>query len=241
MRSIWLIRHGKASAFLSTGDYDQLSPLGVEQSERLGAFVAARCPSPRAVFVGPRRRHAQTLDAVVRSAAGGAGQLCAIPEPAVLRELDEHDGVSLVTKLLPILAAEDAGLRELIVAAARGESPSQDDVLSAFRRVALRWIRGEIHHADVESWGDFRARVRTALAQVEASPGEGPALVFTSAGVVAAAVGQALALDDEQVLEVSLTPNNVSITELDAGASGLRLLRFNCVGHLPEERLLTLV
>jgi broad specificity phosphatase PhoE len=238
VRSIWLIRHGKASAFLSTGDYDQLSPLGVEQSERLGAFLVDRYPPPRAVFVGPRQRHAQTHQAVARVAAARAW---ALPDPKASKELDEHDGMSLVTKLLPVIAAEDGAFRELITAAMRGESPSQDDMLAAFRRVALRWIRGELHHVDVESWGDFRARVKGALRRVAAEAGDGPALVFTSAGVVAAGVGEALALTDEQVLEVSLTPNNASITELQADDAGLRLLRFNSVGHLPEERLLTLV
>ena len=36
------IRHGKASAFGSSADYDQLSPPGVEQSEKLGEWLAGQ-------------------------------------------------------------------------------------------------------------------------------------------------------------------------------------------------------
>jgi broad specificity phosphatase PhoE len=238
VRSILLVRHGKASAFLSTGDYDLLSPLGVEQSERVGVALAEHGVAPRAVFIGPRQRHLQSYEAAARAYAGRGAPL---PQPVALRELDEHDGVALVTKLLPVIAAEDPGLRDLVVAAARGETPSQDDMIAAFKRVALRWIRGELHHVDVESWPDFRARVRAGLAQLAAAPGEGPVLAFTSAGVIASAVGQTLGLSDERVLDLSLVPNNASLSEVDEGAEGLRLLRFNGVGHLPEGRLLTLV
>jgi broad specificity phosphatase PhoE len=238
VRSILLVRHGKASAFLSTGDYDQLSPLGVEQSERLGVALAEQGVAPRAAFVGPRQRHLQTYDAAARTFASRGSSL---PAPVAVRELDEHDGVALVAKLLPVLAAEDPGLRELVVAAARGETPSQDDMIAAFKRVALRWIRGELHHVDVESWPDFRARAKAGLARIAEAPGDGPVLAFTSAGVVASAVGLALGLGDERVLDLSLVPNNGSLSEFDVGADGLRLLRFNAVGHLPESRLLTLV
>jgi broad specificity phosphatase PhoE len=238
VRSILLVRHGKASAFLSTGDYDQLSPLGVEQSERVGAALAEHRVEARAVFVGPRQRHIQSYEAAARACAERGGSL---PPPVAIRELDEHDGVALVTKLLPVIAAEDPALRDLVVAAARGETPSQDDMIAAFKRVALRWIRGELHHVDVESWPDFRGRVRAGLARIGAAPGEGAVVAFTSAGVIASAVGQALGLSDERVLDLSLVPNNGSLSEVDEGPEGLRLLRFNGVGHLPGTRLLTLV
>jgi broad specificity phosphatase PhoE len=159
----------------------------------------------------------------------------------VVRELDEHDGVALMTKLLPVIAAGDPGLRDLVVAAARGETPSQEDMIAAFKRIALRWIRGDLHHVDVESWPDFRVRVEAGLARVAEAPGDGPVVAFTSAGVVASAVGLALGLSDERVLDLSLVPNNGSLSEVDQGPEGLRLLRFNGVGHLPEGRLLTLV
>ena len=105
------IRHGKASAFASSTDYDELSPPGVEQSEKLGEWLAQRGLSVDAVFVGPRKRHAQTLASVVRvlSARG-----VALPEATHLAELDEHDGMSLLLKMLPELATKDLALGAIV-------------------------------------------------------------------------------------------------------------------------------
>src|SRR3977135_3796827 len=103
------LRHGRASLF--GADYDELSPVGVAQSELFRSWLR---PPQRvaidAVFVGPRKRHAQTLEAAARVLATRGGGL---PAAAVVPELDEHDGISLVFKLLPTLAAEDANLREI--------------------------------------------------------------------------------------------------------------------------------
>jgi broad specificity phosphatase PhoE len=233
------IRHGKASAFGSSADYDQLSPPGVEQSEKLGEWLAGQGLSIDAVFVGPRKRHAQTLAAVARAAsARGLG----LPEPTLLPELDEHDGMSLVFKTLPELAADDPGLRAVVETMARGEQPSPDDVLGAFKRVTRRWVRGEVGHSEVESWGDFRARVGRALLRIGAVGRSKTALVFTSAGAVASAVADALALRDEQrVLDLSWALYNGSVTELDFTESRWGLRSFNSTAHLGDKHLVTSV
>src|SRR5262249_24464913 len=121
-----LVRHGKASAFTSSLDYDELSEPGLEQSARLGEWLAgpaAGRPAGDAAFLGPRKRHAQTLAAVARVFLARGRSL---PDPVVLPELDEHDGISLVFKLLPSLAAEDRDLRAVVEGMARGERPSPD-------------------------------------------------------------------------------------------------------------------
>jgi len=233
------IRHGKASAFGSSTDYDQLSPPGVEQSEKLGEWLAQQGLSVDAVFVGPRKRHAQTLAAVVRvlSARG-----LALPEATLIPELDEHDGLSLVFKTLPALAADDPALRAIVEAMARGEQPSADDVLGAFKRVTRRWVTGEIGHSDVESWSDFRARVARAMVRIAAIGRGKTALVFTSAGAVASAVADTLGVRDEQrVLDLSWALYNGSVTELDFTEDRWGLRSFNTTGHLVDKRLVTSV
>jgi broad specificity phosphatase PhoE len=272
------LRHGKASAFNSSAGYDELSPPGVEQSERFGGWLAGNGPDGRspaspepgrnldgrspaspepgrnlggrspalrepgrdlidAVFVGPRKRHAQTLAAVdgVLVARG-----LALPAPVVMPELDEHDGISLVFKLLPSLGAEDPQLAEIVTTMARGESPAPDAVLSAFRRITRRWVRGEIGHPDVEAWSAFRARVARALDRI-ASIGEGKrALVVTSAGTVAAATAEVLDVrDEERVLDLSFALYNASLTELDFSSRGWGLRVFNSTAHLNDRRLVT--
>src|SRR5579884_1633577 len=97
------LRHGRASAFGE--DYDQLSSVGVEQSELFGEWLAEAAMRIDHVFVGPRKRHAQTLDAIVRALSARTAALPAaaalrtpevLPAADVLPDLDEHDGISLV-------------------------------------------------------------------------------------------------------------------------------------------------
>ena len=237
MPTALFVRHGRASAFGT--DYDVLSPVGVEQSEAFGAWVADERLSFDAVFVGPRKRHAQTLEAVSRTLSTRGHPL---PSEAVVPELDEHDGISLVFKLLPMLAADDPKLRAVVEATARGEQPATADVLDAFKRVTRRWVRGEIGHDEVESWAAFRARVARALERI-ASIGRGKrALVITSAGAVASAVGEVLGVrDDEKVLDLSWAAYNASMTELAFGSGRWGLRTFNATPHLKEPRLVTRV
>jgi broad specificity phosphatase PhoE len=232
------IRHGKASAFSST-DYDQLSPPGVQQSELLGGWLAGQALAVDAVFVGPRKRHAQTHEAVVRVLASRGMSL---PDPVLLPELDEHDGISLVFKLLPTLGAADPQLRNIVEAMARGDKPSPDDVLGAFKRITRRWVRGEIGHDEVESWAAFRARVARAMDRI-ATLGRGKtALVFTSAGAVAAAAAHSLDVrDEERVLDLSWSLYNGSITELDFTGERWGLRTFNATPHLTDKGLVTSV
>jgi broad specificity phosphatase PhoE len=233
------IRHGKASAFGSPMDYDQLSPPGVEQAEKLGHWLADRTAKVDAVFVGPRKRHAQTLDGVMQVFATRG---VSFPAATLIPELDEHDGMSLVFKLLPELASADPMLRAIVEATARGERPAPKDVLAAFKRVTRRWVVGEVGHPEVESWSAFRSRIRVAMRRI-AEVGRGKrVLVFTSAGCVASASAVALDLVDEQrVLDLSWALYNGSVSELEFREETWGLRTFNGTAHLNDERLLTAV
>jgi broad specificity phosphatase PhoE len=230
------IRHGKASAFSSTTDYDQLSAPGVEQSEKLGEWIVEQKLTIDAVFVGPRKRHAQTLDAVLRKGAS-------LPAATMLPELDEHDGIALVFKLLPTLGNEDPELAAIVARMAKNDGkPTADDVLAVFKRITRRWVRGEIGHHEVESWAAFRARVARAMDRVGALGRGKTALVFTSAGAVAAATAEVLGVrDEEKVLDLSWSLYNGSITELDFTGERWGLRSFNATPHLRDRRLITSV
>jgi broad specificity phosphatase PhoE len=234
------VRHGQASAF--SADYDQLSPLGVEQSELLGAWLAGELASPSrrsadAVFIGPRKRHAQTYASAIGALSARGLHL---PEPTLLPELDEHDGIALVFKLLPHLAPTDPELAAIAQAMFAAGGPTPEHVLAAFKRITRRWVRGEVAHDDVEPWAAFRARVVRALAILAQVGADKTALVFTSAGVIAAATAEALEIrDEEKVLDLSWALYNGSITELDFTGERWNLRTFNATAHLREKRLFT--
>jgi broad specificity phosphatase PhoE len=233
-----LVRHGKGSAFTSTAAYDNLSPPGIEQSEQLGEWLAEQALRVDAVFVGPRKRHVQTLDAVLRVLAP---RKMTLPPATSMPELDEHGGISLVFKVLPTLAGDDdPELKPILDRIAATGKQTVEDVLGAFKPIARRWVRGEIDHHEVEPWVAFRARVSRAMARL-ASLGRGKtALVFTSGGTVAAAIAEALDIrDEERVLDLSWSLHNASISEFDFTGERWAMRSFNTIPHLRDKRLIT--
>jgi broad specificity phosphatase PhoE len=236
MSLLLLVRHGKASPM--TDDYDQLSELGFEQSRLLGHHFADARLTFDAVYVGPRKRHAQTLECVA-SAYRARG--LAWPEPVRIDELDEHQGVLLLYKLLPRLAEEDPSMREVAEAMARGEMPALQGMLATFKSVTRRWVRGEIGHDDIEPWSGFRGRVARALEAMTASGRKKTVVAFTSAGAVAAAIGEVLSTPDEKVLDMSWALHNGSFSEVAFSDGGLGMKSFNATPHLRDARLVTSV
>jgi broad specificity phosphatase PhoE len=231
------VRHGKASAFSSAADYDQLSPPGVEQSELLGAWLADQRLQFGAAFVGPRKRHEQTYACVTRVMATRGLR---VPQATVLPELDEHDGISLVFKMLPELAAGDPELAVIVQSMARAGRPTAEHVLAAFKRITRRWVRGEVRHDQVEPWAAFRMRVAHGLEKIALLGADQAALVFTSAGAVAAATAETLGVhDEERVLDLSWSLYNASVTELDFTGERWNLRTFNATPHLRDKRLVT--
>jgi phosphohistidine phosphatase SixA len=103
MSTLFLVRHGQASFF--GADYDRLSELGTTHSRLLGEHWARRGFEPDAVWVGPRRRHRQTYEAV-RTAF--AAQERPLPDPVALGELDEYTAVELLKWVIPDLVALDS-------------------------------------------------------------------------------------------------------------------------------------
>ena len=92
MGTLHLVRHGQAQ--LGAPDYDQLSPLGLQQCQRLGRYWRDRGLRFDAVLTGTLRRHAQSLLAV----AEALGQ--ALPAQQ-LRGLDEYDSQAWCTACMP--------------------------------------------------------------------------------------------------------------------------------------------
>ncbi len=232
------IRHGKASAFAAT-DYDQLSPPGVEQSEQLGEWLARQKLHVDAVFVGPRKRHAQTHEAVTRVLATHG---LSLPAPAMLPELDEHDGLAVVFKLLPQLAAEDPALAVDRRGDRQGRCPRRRTTSS--RRSSASRGAGCGARSGTTRWSRGRRSARAsrrALPRIAAIGRGKTALVFTSAGAVASAVADALGVgEEERVLDLSWSLYNGSITELDFTDDRWGLRTFNTTAHL-DRRLVTSV
>ncbi|MEM7483313.1 MAG: histidine phosphatase family protein [Acidobacteriota bacterium] len=251
---IILVRHGQASA--GTDDYDRLSPVGVEQSRRLGESWADSGLRPDAVFAGPLLRHRQTEEAVA-----AVFEKRSLPWPAAenLDALCEHQAMELVSEVAPRLAEEDEEIaawgREIEAAEAQRTSggdgkPRLDLYFRIFREVTRRWVRDELGDLaqPFESWPAFRRRVAEGVQGIArahgggAGTGDGRTLVaFTSGGPVAASLGHALGLDDEKVLELSWIVHNTGCTDFLVIDGGIHLRAFNTLPHGLEGDLLTFV
>jgi phosphohistidine phosphatase SixA len=92
MGTLYLVRHGQAS--FGADDYDQLSELGRQQSERLGQYWRARGLAFDAVLTGTLRRHAQTWAGI----AQGAGYTQAAVQ---LEGLNEYDSAAVIAAIHP--------------------------------------------------------------------------------------------------------------------------------------------
>ena len=236
MSLLWMVRHGQAASVV-TGDYDRLSGLGREQSQRLGAYWLGQGLTFHHVYVGPRQRHRQTHDVV--AAVYHEHGLC-WPDPVVLPELDEYQAEPLLRRAVPLLRERDPRVAELVTAITRGEDRARRSFELLLRRVTRGWVNGEFDLPDVESWPAFRDRIRRGVDQMTAVQGKGRRVaVFTSAGAVAATVGLALGLSDSHTLELMWVINNAAVTEFLFTAGRFSLSRFNCLAHLNDPAMIT--
>ena len=237
MSLLFLVRHGQAS--FHGDDYDQLSTRGIEQARQLGVHWAKWNLTFDQVYVGPRRRHRQTLEAV---AAVYRERGMHWPAAIELPELDEHCGQDVVTRSLPDLLQRDPVIRDLKEKFRKDSDTAQRDYLRVFQKVTRMWVRRELHLPDLEAWHEFRGRVQQGLVKMtEAAGSKKKIAAFSSGGPVAAAMGFALNLDDEKTLELSWVVRNAAFTEFLFSRGRFSLVTFNAVPHLATPDLLTFI
>ena len=221
MGHIYLIRHGQAS--LGAADYDQLSPLGQRQSERLGRYWAERGLHFDAVITGTLRRHAQTWAGIAR----GAG--LDLP-PTEWPGLNEYDSGAVIRAILP--RGQDQAL---------GDPHSPEGYKAHFRllRDGLRqWMAGTISPEGMPAYTDFVHGVTSALEHVRAHHAGQNVLLVSSGGPIATAVGHVLGLSPDATIDLNMRIRNSAVTEFSISPKRLMLQTFNTLPHLdtPEHR-----
>ena len=211
MGTLYLVRHGQAS--FGAADYDQLSPLGEQQSRRLGAWFRAREMRFDAVLTGTLRRHAQTL-------AGIEAGLQAQHEPLALPGLNEYDSEAIVRAIhaSPVAAPD---------------SPERARQHFRLLREGLRqWMAGTTQPAGMPAHADFVAGVVQALDLVRTRHADGSVLIVSSGGPIATAIGHVLGLQAEATIDVNLHIRNSALSEFKVGPKRHTLISFNTLPHL---------
>ena len=217
MGSLLLIRHGQAS--FGAADYDRLSPLGEEQSRRLGQWLKRTGQVPDLIAVGPLCRHVRTADLCVEAAGVTAPRISV----AGLNELDHEE---ILARYRPDLAAPDALMAELERA---------DDPHRMFHRVYAgaveRWIGGDVDDEYTRSWNTFRTSVMEGL-QALASHEARTIWAFTSGGPIAVIVNALMGAPVEQTFALSWPLVNTSISRVALGTRRNSLTSYNAWPHL---------
>lgn len=224
--TLFLVRHGQAA--FGTDDYDRLSETGRVQVSRLREHLAARGLALDALWSGPLRRQRDTAAILAADAS---------LEPRIEPGFDEYRADEVIRAWLdggP--AGIDAGLAR---APQTGSARQYQRLLEG---AGEAWIRGEIPGYRGESWQAFRSRVGRALESVVQAGGRGRRLaICTSAGVIGAAVGHVLGLDDQQAMTLSWSVHNASLTVLLFDERRVSLSSFNALPHLEQPGLVHLV
>ena len=219
MGTLYLVRHGQAS--FGADDYDQLSPLGLQQAQRLGAHWLAQGQRFDTVLMGTLRRHAQTLDGIAQGLPG-------LPAPQVLPSLDEYDSLALIR------AIHTEPLQK----------PNTPELYRHHFRLLCdaiaQWMAGVISPQGMPSWEDFSLGVRRVLDQVRRDHADQNVLLVSSGGPISTAVGQVLGTSPEVTIALNMRIRNSAVTEFSISPKRLMLQTFNTLPHLdaPEHAAL---
>lgn len=213
MGTLYLVRHGQAS--FGADDYDRLSDLGRRQSLRLGQYLRQRFGDRLAfdtVLTGTLRRQIHTWEALAEGAGLPAQRT---PWPG-LNEYDSHAVLEAIhPEPLP-----------------RPDTPElYRHHFRLLREGLAAWMAGRVAPRGMPSYADFVRGVTGALDHVREHSG-GNALIVSSGGPIATAVGQVLGTAAETTIELNLRIRNTSITEFAFTPKRHMLVTYNTLPHL---------
>ncbi|MEE8603392.1 histidine phosphatase family protein [Euzebya tangerina] len=204
MGVVVLLRHGQAS--FGSEDYDDLSPLGREQSAMAGAALLSRQLRDPVVTSGTLRRQVDTA-AIAADALGR--RVDGPPDP----RWNEYTNVGT--------AWQDGNHA--------GDAPTDVAAFQALLDAELtRWVAAD----EPDGWRAFQDGAVAALRDLAEQLGRGrDAVVATSGGVIAAVLGHLLGLGPDGVVALNRVTVNASLTTIVLGSRGISLLSFNDHAH----------
>ena len=232
-----MVRHGQASYM--SHDYDKLSDLGELQCRKLAEFWLRHEFRFDLVIRGPAKRHARSAE-VVGEEYRTAG--LPWPETVVVPELDEFDAFRMMQIMTPVLATQDAEIRDLATKyeADRHTPEAGRSLQKLFEAVCRVWCNGEYDVDGLESWPSFRGRVERALVRIrQTTPPSSNVVAFTSGGPIAASVGYTLGLANSKAIEFVWLTRNCSMSEFVFTGSRFSMASFNSIPHLDDRALVT--
>ena len=200
MAAIYLIRHGQAS--FDQLNYDQLSPLGHQQAERIGQALQQRQIQANLIVQGTMQRHAETRQGAQKHWASSATLY-------QTDQFNEFDSDELIAKAFP-----EFQQKTVVKAWLDTQTHRHQAFQSLFTHAIDRWTTGNNDAEYRESWPAFTTRVITGLnAVIEQAAGKN-IVIFTSGGPISAIAQHCLQLNTAATFSLNWTIVNGSLSQL---------------------------
>ncbi|RMS08120.1 Phosphoglycerate mutase protein [Pseudomonas coronafaciens pv. coronafaciens] len=224
MGSIYLIRHGQAS--FGADDYDVLSPVGIRQSQVLGAYLAKlglnfdRCVS------GALLRQKDTAQHVLGQYAEAGLDT---PPLQLDSAFDEFDAEGVIRSLIPAMLVDEPQALDIL----RDVAGNPAGFHRLFNLITEHWLSGKHDTPGLQSWLGFVAGVKAGLDRIlhAAGPNERIA-IFTSGGTITALLHLVTGMPASKALELHWHIVNTSLHQLKFKGTDVTLAAFNSYTHL---------
>lgn len=222
MSNLYLVRHGQAS--FGSRDYDQLSPLGVTQSEILGQWLAQSGLRPGKIMHGAMKRQRQTAEACLAAWLGEDKSNMTTTED---NAFDEFDHKEVLLRTNPEFA-EPGWLERFLAERQDGRKAFQ----KLFGASVARWVENGHKGEYKESWHEFRTRCVAGLIRAVETAHDADIWIFTSGGPIAAVTQHTLDIPDTKILDINWSIYNGSVSQYSHRSGRIRLKQFNSIAHL---------
>lgn len=232
MGIVYFIRHGQAS--FGSGNYDQLSDLGIRQSRVLGVYLRKTGICFQSVYSGTLIRQQQTAQAVM-DCLDAAGKPSEIQTSSAF---DEFDSEAILNAQMEELVRENPGLAPDL----KRMETDPEAFRRVFDRALARLLTGVSRLAEDLTVTAFIGRVKAGVEMVASQLEENHnAVVFTSGGTLSAVMHVALSLSEKETVRLGWQICNASVSRFLAANGRLTLMSFNCTAHLDQQNDATLL
>lgn len=210
MGTLYLVRHGQAS--FGEDDYDVLSPMGRQQSVRLGEYFKYKGITFDAAFTGTLQRQVNTFAGICE---GMGAPMQAEQRPG----LNEYDSHAVIGAIYPHKLEKPA---------------TPEEYRSHFRLLRdglAQWMAGVVSPKGMPGYTEFVGGVTSVLDHIRGSY-TGNVLLVSSGGPISTAVGHVLGTSPETTIELNLRIRNCSLTEFAFTPKRHMLVTYNTLPHL---------
>ncbi len=222
---IYFIRHAQAGP---RGNYDELSTLGQQQAQSLGAYFAQQRLCFDAVYAGSLQRQQETARLVHE-------QLQTSTEVRTDERWNEFKLGAVYESIAAHLCAEDVRFAQDFAEMQRrlrdNAYAMSGAVARCDRAVMQAWLEDRYPAEGYETWTAFQARVQAGRAALLEHSAQETIAVFTSATPIAIAAGAALQLSNEKILQLAWVMYNSGLTTMKLRDGRLHLYTLNAAPH----------